>query len=357
MAKIAFTEAAIRRAAVADGQRQTFLWDNRLRGFGLRISGGNPAVKAWIAQRELPGGISRRVTLGYYPAMTLTQARQAAIVELSKMLQGIDPNATRRRQVQEQQLKEYETYTLRQALENHIGFMQSKHCADRSLETQRDAVERLLAPWLGRPLISISRKDCIERHRQLTSRHGPVAANRALRCFRACWRSAQRLFEQLPPHPVFVVYNKQQRKRSPIPWEQLPAWWAGVEALDNPVRRDLNLLILLTGLRSEDARTIRWEHIDFDKGTLHRPKPKGGVDRAFTIPLCAYLLGTLAKRKLNNVILFNDDRGWAFPTRDNADRVTHVRDARKTKYIEDDKGKLHKITAAPTPHRLRRLPR
>ena len=203
--------------------------------------------------------------------------------------------------MREQQRKEHERYTLREAMENHIAFMVSKQCSRRSIDSLRDEITRLLADWLERPLVEISRKECIERHRALTEKHGPVTANRAMRCFRACWRSAQRLFEQLPPHPVLVVFNKQHRKRSPIPWAELPAWWASINALDNPVRRDLNVLLLLTGLRSEDARTIRWEHVDFDKGTLHRPKPKGGVDRAFTIPLCSYLLAVLAKRKLDNV--------------------------------------------------------
>lgn len=33
-----------------------------------------------------------------------------------------------------------------------------------------------------------------------------------------------------------------------------------------------------------DAATIRWEHVDFEARTPHRPNPKGDRDRAFTIP-------------------------------------------------------------------------
>jgi integrase len=291
--------------------------------------------------------------LGNYPEMSLTQAKKAATTELAKIIQGIDPTAERRARVIAQQRKEHEAFTLRQAMENHISFMEAKKCAPRSIESVRDEVTRLLAAWLDNPLMEISRKDCIERHRKLTEERGPVAANRALRCVRACWRSAQRLFEHLPPHPVFVVYNKQSRKRSPIPWEQLPAWWAEIEAMENGVRRDLNFLALFTGLRSEDARTIRWEHVDFNKGTLHRPKPKGGEDRAFTIPLSAHLLAILAKRQLDNRMRFGDDGGWVFATRKVDGSITHTKDARKTNYVEDADGKLHKVTKLPTMHRLR----
>lgn len=351
MPKLKLDEVSVRTAVLPPGKRQEIFWDTKQRGLGLALS---LTTKSFVYQRDLPGGLTRRVTLGRYPEITLTQARKEAAKKHAAMLDGIDPAAERRARVREQQRKEHETFTLRQALANHVADMRTKHCAKRSIDTITDEVERLLAAWLDKPLVEIRRKDCIQRHRQLSEDHGPVAANRALRHFRSCWRSAQRLFEQLPPHPVFVVYNKQSRKRSPIAWEDLPAWWEGVKAIDNPVRRDINLLLLFTGLRNEDARTIRWEHIDFDKGTLHRPKPKGGTDRAFTIPLAAYVLAMLAKRKLDNVIQFGNDKGWVFATFDAIGTVTHIVEARRTGYVEDaETGKMHKKTTAPTPHRLR----
>lgn len=349
MPRQTLNEAAVRDAALPPGTRQVILWDTKTKGLGLLVGA---TAKTFVYQRDLPGHRTRRVTLGRYPAITLTQARQDAGRKYAAMLDGVDPTAERRARVQEQQRREHERFTLRQALENHISFMRSKHCADRSIETVRDEVTRLLPDWLDRPLIEIRRKDCIERHRTITDSKRPVSANRVLRCFRACWRSAQRLYEDLPNHPVFVVYNKERRKRSPIAWEELPAWFATTDGLANPVRRDLNLLVLFTGLRSQDARSIRWEHINYDKGTLHRPKPKGGEDRAFTIPLSAHLLGILAQRQLDNRIRFGNDNGWVFPTLANDGKVVHVQDARKTVYVERD-GKLHKKTDAPTMHRLR----
>ncbi len=64
-------------------------------------------------------------------------------------------------------------------------------------------------------------------------------------------------------------------------------------ALPNPIRRAFHLFVLYTGLRSEDARTVQWRDVDWDAGTLHRPTPKGGVDRAFTIPLSRRALAVL----------------------------------------------------------------
>jgi integrase len=61
-------------------------------------------------------------------------------------------------------------------------------------------------------------------------------------------------------------------------------WPRSGSAIDNPIRRDLQLFIL-TGLRATDAKTVRWDHVDFVAGTIHRPMPKGGEDRAFTVPV------------------------------------------------------------------------
>lgn len=79
-------------------------------------------------------------------------------------------------------------------------------------------------------------------------------------------------------------WNKEERRQEAIPWADLPAWRTAIGKL-SAVRRDYQLVVLLTGLRRMDAATIRWEHVDFAARTLHRPNPKGGRDRAFTIPL------------------------------------------------------------------------
>ena len=82
------------------------------------------------------------------------------------------------------------------------------------------------------------------------------------------------------------------------------------------VRGDYQMFVLLTGLRKMDAATVRWEHIDLDARTLRRPSPKGGKERAFTIPLSSECVKILARRQLENRVAFKEgDAGWVFPTR------------------------------------------
>ena len=143
---------------------------------------------------------------------------------------------------------------------------------------------------------------------------------------------------------VAVTFNRVRRRREPIPWSELAAWSRTVERLRNPVRRDLQRFLLFTGLRSLDARTVRWEHVDLAAGTVHRPRPKGGEERAFTVPVARVVVELLERRRREN----GEDAGWVFPTRDSSGRVTHVVEAKQQRTVAG-----RKVPHLPSPHRLR----
>lgn len=82
------------------------------------------------------------------------------------------------------------------------------------------------------------------------------------------------------------------------------------------IRGDYQMFLLLTGLRRMDGATVRWEHVDLEAGKLHRPNPKGGTERAFTIPLSSECVRILERRRCDNRVVFaQGDGGWVFPTR------------------------------------------
>ena len=101
-----------------------------------------------------------------------------------------------------------------------------------------------------------------------------------------------RQHEELPPNlTINVDWFPEYRRDSSISAERLAAWHEDIQALSkNPIRRDLYLFILFTGLRRKSATEIRWEHLDLDKGTLLIPNPKGGTKRAFVLPLSNFLI-------------------------------------------------------------------
>lgn len=321
-------------------------WDTELRGFGV-------AVRADSASFIVLRDVNRRpkkVTIGRLGVFTVTEARKLARENIVLMAAGIDPNQERERKRIEAEAAREQGVTLKEAVSIHVADMRAEQCEPESIAFVEKVFLRLYVPELAnRPLTSLSRIACRELHADLTAKRGPATANRVVKTLRAVYRSAARVYESLPAAPtVAVKFHKTNRRRSPIAWAELPSWWATVESLKNPVRRDLQRLLLFTGLRSTDGKTIRWEHIDFEAGTLHRPKPKGGEDRAFTIPLCAYVLAMLQCRKEENERRF-PGAPWVFPAHSRRHLVSHLVEVDEQRIVD---GK-HLRGFLPSPHRLR----
>jgi integrase len=192
-------------------------------------------------------------------------------------------------------------------------------------------VQRYWARHLDRELHTFSRVELDDIHRALTDERGPAAADRACRLFRAAWRNMMRLHESLPDSPTFgITWNGHREERQPIAWGSFPAFWATIEAeVKNPVRADLVRVLILTGLRSLDARTIEWgdiEGLDGDEPTLFRPCPKGGPSKAFRVPISSEVARILRRRRADNEALF-PGCPLAFPTAGRDGRATHVKNA------------------------------
>jgi integrase len=101
----------------------------------------------------------------------------------------------------------------------------------------------------------------------------------------------------------------------------LAAWWSDVKKLRNPIRRELGLFMLLTGLRSNDARTASIVNLNETDKTIFIPAPKGenkkkGRRRAFTLVLSDAALGCCRRARAANTqptdLLFPNPQGASF---------------------------------------------
>ena len=88
------TEAAVQRAR-APKTGQVFLWDDAVRGFGVRILPSGSKT-FWFQYRPKGGGSSRMIRIGPYPARTVAKARDAARRYLGEVSDGGNPAAERR---------------------------------------------------------------------------------------------------------------------------------------------------------------------------------------------------------------------------------------------------------------------
>ena len=253
----------------------------------------------WKHKRKIK---SIRITLGRTDRVSLRVARAKAREVMATISKGQDPTAPSR----STSLTLDETWTL---------YREANVLSPKTQKEYAGHLSRYLKKWQRRPLAELGndRRMVRERHEQLTAKHGPYAANHAMRTFRALYNYALREDPNLPPNPaIAVTFNKEARRDWAMAKDALPAWWKKVHTL-SPIVRDLHILFLFTGLRRTDACTIQETNFDLDQGTLYVPSPKGGAERAFTLPLSEYLVQVLIARCQENTILFPDSP-WMFPS-------------------------------------------
>jgi len=331
--KFKFTTATLAKKAAppdpASKAKDVIYWDESQEsppGFGIRVGrprDGGRITRTFVVQRDMPGGKTKRLSLGrWLDDVSLERAREMAVEARKAMKDGRDPQA-----------KPAGGTKLRDAFERHVRAMKANRRQPRSISDAEYDAKHYWGRYLDRELHTFTRVELADIHAAMSdpNTHGPSAADRACRLFRAAWRNMMRLHEDLPDSPTFgIIWNGDSDERKPIAWDVFPEFWATIAtAIKNPVRADLVRVLILTGLRSLDCRTIEWKDIaglDTDAPTIHRPNPKGGPKAAFTIPLSAPVARILRRRFAeNDVVLPNSP--LVFPTMSRDGKVIHVHNA------------------------------
>jgi len=266
-------------------------WDDALRGFGLRVTASG--VKAFVVQQRIQGR-EHRITLGRHGVLTVEQARKEAKRLLGEIAGGHDPLAERARE----RLK---SITLGQAFEVYLTVR--KDLKARTVSDMKVAMKGL-SDWMQRPVVSITRDMVARRHAELGQR-SHARANLSMRYLRAIINFASGQYTDAEGRPLITdnpvkrlsdtrAWYRVERRRAFIKPHELRAWFEGVLSLGDKPQRDYLLLLLLTGLRSREAITLRWEDVDLQSRTLTIPDPKNREPH--TLPLADYLFHMLQAR-------------------------------------------------------------
>jgi len=308
--KSKITQSLVERAPRPEPGKSALYADTEMRGFYLIVT---PTKRSFYVQ-SLVNGRQVRTKLGDHPAMDAKQARDAARQTLVGMRGGTNPNEERRR-------ARARGITLREALDLHLA---AKPLSPRTKDDYRYNCEQYLSDWLDRPLAELGadRSGVRDRHRRITERHGAPSADNAFRIFRAVYNRGLREHPDLPPNPCGNVdYHGLRRRKVDAPTDRLKAWGKAVLSL-HPVRRDLHLFMVLTGMRRTSACEARASDLDLATGRLHVPKPKGGSTRAFDL-LSGPLADLLGHRVEENRRLHHKTP-WLFPAESKSGHVAEV---------------------------------
>lgn len=309
--KSKITQALVERGPTPERGKSVLHADTEMRGFYLIVT---PTKRSFYVQ-SLVNGKQVRTKLGDHPSMDAKQARDLARKTLVEMRGGANPNEERRK-------AKARGITLRDALDLHLA---AKPLSPRTKDDYRYCCDQYLPDWLDKALAEIGtdRAGVRERHRRITERHGASTADTVFRIFRAVYNRGLREHPELPANPTANVdYHGLRRRKVDSNADKLRAWGKAVLAL-HPVRRDLHLFMILTGMRRTSACEARIDDLDLGTKRLHVPKPKGGAQRAFDLPLSGPLADLLGQRQSESPRLHRKSP-WLFPADSKSGHVAEV---------------------------------
>jgi integrase len=288
--------------------------DRRLPGFSVRVGKTTKTFSA-VAEHWRDGARvgAKRMSLGRFGQVSAADARGRADAAMRSVRKSGDANLP----------SDPSAVTLGDAWRR---FKQSRikiGLSARTIEEYESKFDKHLAPWHSRSLGSISRAEAIERHEQITKTAGPFAGNGALRVARAIWNFCDQDLEmeglqKRCPFRARGLYHEEQVRAGGMASPGLPAWAAELRKLPT-LRQALHCWTLLTGMREASTFEMEWSHVDWANKLLHVPKPKGGREAAYTIPLSrpALLLLRFARRTARR-LYWQDHadlcRRWVWPS-------------------------------------------
>src|SRR5215468_10245097 len=254
---------------------------------GLYLIVQPSGARGWCV-RYRHQGVSRKLTLGSYPALGLKDARALGAKALRAVAEGRDPG----REKAEARSARADSVDLvvEEFLERHVRRSNRTRTQE---ETERLFRLHILPRWRGRMISDISRRDVIEMVDRAVDRGSPVAANRALTVTKTFfnWSVARDILTASPAQGVKPPTAEKSRDRV-LDDAELKLVWEAAGQIGYPFGTMTRLLIA-TGQRRDEVAKMRWEEVDLGRRLWTLPRERVKADRPHEVPLSTVALDIL----------------------------------------------------------------
>jgi integrase len=298
------TDLMLRKLS-ANGKDRREIWDGRVPGFGVRLSGAGTKTFILVYRHR---GRPRRMTLGRYPFVSLADAREKASEALRQINNGDDP-AYMEHAIDEP------PFQFNTVVSNYI----ERHCTVRNKASTAKETERLLkkhfvTAWGKRDIRDIRQMHINEILDALVAADKPSEANHALGVIKTLFRWCVDR-DMLAISPCIKVKKPAKHgSRSRVLTEgELKEVWTVLE-LENYPFGHMTKLLILTGQRRGEVTQMRWSQIDLKTKTWTIPAELSKNGHEHKLPLSQHAMNVL-----KSLPRMHDD--LLFPARGNDDAV------------------------------------
>jgi len=311
---------------------QAFVRDSELKGFAVRVTASGS--KSFILEKRIDGKV-KRLTLGRYPELTVEQARKEAHKLLGHIAVGRNPTAEKKQET-------LQRTTLKQAFDDFVKTR--KNLKERTLYDYKRLMKVAFADWQEKAMTGISKDMVTKRHSKIGTERGEAYANLSMRFLRALFNFAIAQYEDgsghsiLRENPVMRLtqtraWYRVDRRQTAIKPHQLSPWYEALMSLkqdqissQSAMVADYLLFLLFTGLRRQEAATLKWSNIDLDDRSFTLTDTKNR--EPLTLPLTDFVFDLLQSRKAATdseyVFAGNGKAGYLIEPRRQVQKVTEL---------------------------------
>ena len=266
----------------ADGKEAIF-WDRDLAGFGIRVH--TPGRKLYIVLSRGPAGL-KRVTLGRVGTETIDERRREAAVVIDRIKRGEDRKPA----------KPAPEPTVADLAERCLMNYVAVWCKPKTARNYRRTIRNHILPALGtKTLKDVAPEDVTALHHKL--RDTPAAANQAIWVLSKMFALAEN-WGMVPPGRKPSRHVRQYREKPrehflrPEEFRRLGAALKKLEVEGSMLPSAIAAirLLMLTGCRSDEILTLRWDDVNRTARVLRLRDSKTGPRM---VPLTGQVLKVL----------------------------------------------------------------
>ncbi len=312
------TKRVVDAAAADPAGKDVFVWDAELKGYGLKVT--PTGAKSYVLQYRTAAGRSRRYTIGRHGSpWTADDARGKASSLLRGLDAGIDPLEKKAEARAAVTVKELVEIYLKDGPEAKPNKKASSWATDRSI------FNRHIIPLLGNRVAQSLTDSDVQRFQadvaagktalvEKTKKQGKavVKGGKGIAARSLAVLAAMLAFgvkrKLVTENPAVGVPPYQGRKMERFLSEAEVMAFADAMAtmkaegrLSDTMSNALRLL-MLTGCRKGEIRTLRWDSIDWNRGVLKLDAKRGQKEIRLGAPALQYL-DQLSRRATSPFVL------------------------------------------------------